>query len=288
MEFSICLLRLPVDCDPASFLSCTGIVAAPREEAPAFEPTAVVPDATFFPVENSPLERHEAIARERLQPLVSLVRMDHVLDSIIGRGVEADDPDNAAAVANSFALEAVLSASLASMRELFVWSPSRFSLIGLAHGPGGQRTTTINRDNGLRLGLHFDSWDMLPMPERASSRYRMAVNVGTSERAFLFVAKSGLEILLQAGTSDVRVRNATSLFRISCAEAPRMRVYRLRVPPGWAYVAPTDNLPHDGSTVGASRIDFSLHALADFRPIKRLFDTSMFFDLSDQAAPEPK
>jgi hypothetical protein len=153
------------------------------------------------------------------------------------------------------------------------------ALGGHAHGAPEQRTTTVNRANGHRLGLHFDSWDMLPLPARGGSRYRMSVNIGTSDRYFLFVAMTAVEALQLAGQSSVGPQNATTVFRAALRARPQAPVFRLRVPAGWAYVAPTDNLPHDGSTIGAPGFDFSLHALADFRPLKHFFDTSTFLDL---------
>jgi hypothetical protein len=279
VEPTICLLRLPADCNPADYLSRAAIVAAPLDDVPPYEPWAVVPAADVQPLDATLLERAEAIVLERCLPLVSLMRLTDAVSPIIGRGMEAHDEASAMTAAALFPLEAGLAAIKTAMRKSFVWSASRFSLIGLAHGAPHQRTTTINRANGHRLGLHFDSWDMLPLPARSASRYRVSVNVGTSDRTFLFVAMTAIEALQIAEQSGVTPQNATTIFRTALRLRPQTQVFRLRVPPGWAYVAPTDNLAHDGSTLGATSFDFSLHALADFRPLKHVFDTSTFFDL---------
>lgn len=276
---------MPIDCDPNDYVSYSTLVPAATDEVPPYEVAALVPEAAYKAFWPRPLERAEAILAERVRPMVSLVRMDHALAPIIGSGLSVCDVEAASTLAATFPIDAVLAASLNALRPLFVWSASTFSLIGLATGPAGKRTTTVNPKNGLRLGLHFDSWDMMPLHERGASRYRISVNVGSEDRAFLFVAVSGVEVIDAVNVAEVNSMNATTLFRRFAAGLPMMQVIRLRVPPGWAYVAPTDNLPHDGSTIGASRVDFSLHALADFRPIKRFFGTSTFFDLRHQDAP---
>jgi hypothetical protein len=279
VELPICLLRLPADCSPADYLSRAGIVAAPLDGVPPYEPLAVVPADDVRPLDAMPLERAEAIALERLLPTVSLMCLTEAVSPIIGRGVEAHDETSAMATAAAFPLEAVLAAIKTEMRRTFVWSAARFSLIGLAHGAPNQLTTTVNPANGHRLGLHLDSWDMLPLPVRGGSRYRVSVNVGTSDRYFLFVPMTAIEALQISAQSSATMQNATTIFRTALRIQPQTQVFRLRVPPGWAYVAPTDNLPHDGSTLGATSFDFSLHALADFRPLKHFFDTSIIFDL---------
>ena len=273
------LLRLPADCHFAGYVSRASIVAAPMNDVPPYEPLAVVPADDVQRFGAMALERAEATALERLLPTVSLLSMVDVVRSIVGRGVEASDAASATTSAAAFPLDQVTAAVMTAMRTTFVWSASLFSMIGLAHGSPDQRTTTINPANGHRLGLHFDSWDMRPLPERGGCRYRVSVNVGTSDRYFLFVAMTALEALQIAEPSDGAPQNATTIFRAALRARPQTPVFRLRVPPGWAYVAPTDNLPHDGSTIGATGFDFSLHALADFRPLKHFFDASTFFDL---------
>jgi hypothetical protein len=45
---------------------------------------------------------------------------------------------------------------------------------------------------------------------------------------------------------------------------PTYPVLRLRVKPGEAYIAPTDNLIHDGSSVGKQFPDITIHNLGYF------------------------
>ena len=45
---------------------------------------------------------------------------------------------------------------------------------------------------------------------------------------------------------------------------PDHAIHRIRLAPGEAYIAPTDNLVHDGYTVGKRGIDVSFNVLGDF------------------------
>ena len=131
--------------------------------------------------------------------------------------------------------------------------------IGHVDNLGGQRTSTVDQQVGTRNGIHLDNFDRLPISERRSSRRRLAVNLGPGHRYVIVATIDICDISAQhriAGeyprTGDVReyVRQGGSL---SCV--------RIRLEPGEGYIAPTELVPHDGSTSGAvlpSRIAFWL------------------------------
>ena len=243
----------------------------------AFDDGAFVPALPFSPLtsnEASRLEASDAKLLDRRISMVSLVSFETALVPLLKHGLLATDADEAAAHCGCFPHDAALAATLAQARMSFVWSPSQFHLIGLNSNQAGLVTTTVNAQRHRRLGIHFDSWDSLPMDMRARSRYRLSVNVGAGDRYFLFMALTAADVL-DALKDEVSVAsNATQLLRLALRKSPQRRVYRLRVPPLWGYVAQTDYLPHDGSTFGAGLYDFSTHMLADFRPLKRYFASS--------------
>ena len=131
--------------------------------------------------------------------------------------------------------------------------------IGHVESPGGCRTTTVDQRFDRRNGIHLDNWDKRSISERMSSRRRLGVNLGPGHR-FLIVATEDIGDIgaryQMAGTcprtEDVRdfVRRGGSL---GCV--------RIRIEPGEGYIAPTELVPHDGSTSGGnlpSRIAFWL------------------------------
>lgn len=133
------------------------------------------------------------------------------------------------------------------------------TFIGHTESPAGYRTTTVDQRFGRRNGIHLDNWDRLPIDERKRSRRRLAVNLGPGHRYLVVTMEDICDISARyqipsayPRTEDVRdfVREGGSL---SCV--------RIRIEPGEGYIAPTELVPHDGSTSGAglpSRIAFWL------------------------------
>jgi hypothetical protein len=270
------VVAVPSGVAPSDHLSSAALTAADCAELDgvAFDDGAFVPELPFTPLgakETSPLDASDGILLDRRSSMVSLLSFETALVPLLQRGLLATDADSAARLCAGFPHDAVLAATTAAARASFVWSPSQFHLIGLNSNRAGLVTTTVNEQRQRRLGIHFDSWDSLPMHMRARCRYRLSVNVGAGDRYFLFMSLSAADVL-DALRGEVSVsNNATQLLRMVLRKLPERRVYRLRVPPLWGYVAQTDYLPHDGSTFGAGLYDFSTHALADFRPLKRYF-----------------
>jgi hypothetical protein len=129
--------------------------------------------------------------------------------------------------------------------------------------------TTVTRDpakGGVFIGLHIDSWDHLPFCERHRSLYRISVNIGCEPRYFLFAPIDVLrmrDLLLEtAGEEAVRGKYIPQLF---LSTFPALPIRRLRIEPGEAYIAPTDLLVHDGSTLCATGPSAHLTVRGRFR-----------------------
>lgn len=270
-------------CDYLSRAALNAAVAA-EHDGIVFDEGAFIPALPFASVGTGDvrsLDASDAVLLDRSTSVVSLVSFEHALVPLLGRGLLATNADEAAALCGCFPHDAVLAATMAAARSNFVWSPSLFQLIGLNSNKPGLLTTTVNERRQRRLGIHFDSWDSLPMHMRFRSRYRLSVNVGAGDRFLLFMALTASDVLdvLKADASEAA--NATDLLRIVLQRLPEPVVYRLRVPPMWGYVAQSDYLPHDASTFGAGLYDFSTHALADFRLKKNYFQQASFVHINE-------
>jgi hypothetical protein len=114
----------------------------------------------------------------------------------------------------------------------------------------GQLTTTQRRPSGKRIGLHVDNWDQMPMRTRAGSRRRLTVNLGPGSRALLFASPSACQICRSLGRPDEHLPHTDDV-RAFVANGGRLRCYSVVLEPGQAYVAPTELLAHDGSTLDA-------------------------------------
>ncbi len=259
----------------ADYLSSTTLSSAivTEHDGISYDEGAFIPALPFSPVgarDVAAVTQSDDLLLDRRTSVVSLLSFETALVPLLGRGLLAHNADQAAALCGSFPHDDVLAAATASARSHFVWSPSQFHLIGLNSNRPGLLTTTVNERRHKRLGIHFDSWDSLPMNMRSRSRYRLSVNVGAGDRYFLFMTFTATDVLDVLRGEVNAANNATELLRLALRRQPHC-AYRLRVPPMWGYVAQTDFLPHDGSTFGAGLFDFSTHMLADFRPLKRYF-----------------
>ncbi|BDH15360.1 hypothetical protein HOK021_65390 [Streptomyces hygroscopicus] len=123
-------------------------------------------------------------------------------------------------------------------------------LLGCTASTGGTATTTQDSTNGLRIGLHVDNFDRLPYNRRHESRRRLCLNLGPGSR-YLLVADRDIQRICRAlGADAQRHYPHTEDIRRYLADSHPLRCLRIRFGPGEGYIAPTELLPHDGSTSG--------------------------------------
>lgn len=132
--------------------------------------------------------------------------------------------------------------------------PAKDPPIWLGYTWNEEGLLTLSRDDrrGKFNGLHVDSWDREPVVQRAGSRNRISFNIGVGTRYFLFVPISLVKIVnwLSAYYPEEgggRIQ-ASTLGQSFLRKNPATPVIRLAVHPGEAYIAPTENIIHDGST----------------------------------------
>jgi hypothetical protein len=113
----------------------------------------------------------------------------------------------------------------------------------------GLVTMTRAVDQDARIGLHFDRWDGLAIDDLASASNRVSINLGPSDRYFVFLNQtaSGLASLLEGANLQAArdVRDIGAAFMLAFPTYP---IVRLRLRPGEAYIAPTENILHDGTS----------------------------------------
>lgn len=144
---------------------------------------------------------------------------------------------------------------------------SGLKALGVRVGPPGLPTVAADPDRWA--GLHVDDWD--EAAERQSTRNRLCINLGREPRYFVFINRtvSQLDGETQAG-GQLAGQRGTRLGNSFMAAAPRYPVVRLRVDPGEAYIAPTDDLIHDGSSEGKRYPDITYTLLGHFRVAQNL------------------
>ncbi|WP_035841942.1 hypothetical protein [Kitasatospora azatica] len=122
------------------------------------------------------------------------------------------------------------------------------SYLGQAASSANALTTTENYTDGRRIGLHVDNWDKLSYTTKHQGRRRLCVNLGPGTR-YLLVGATDIQSICRAMHQNPEQRYPhTDDLRAYVAARQPLLIYRLRLAPGEGYLAPTELLPHDGST----------------------------------------
>ena len=133
--------------------------------------------------------------------------------------------------------------------------------------------TTTPRDSSELLGLHIDTvYVGVPLQQRKYSPRRICINLGLNDRCLLFLtlgvdqiqqilADNGIDYIEPTGQSTYDFRRAFM------ANFPHTPVIKVRIRPGEAYLAPTENMIHDGCTVGQRSFDVQFSVCGHFRPM---------------------
>lgn len=135
----------------------------------------------------------------------------------------------------------------------------------------GSNLLTVTKDHRLNrfIGLHVDSWDREPVDERKSSRNRISFNFGRERRYFLFLPftlQKILTVLRQLDRTIDRRSEPSEIGRIFLTLFPHTPVVRCSLEPGEGYIAPTENIVHDGSSLGTSSMDHQFTLRGHFSP----------------------
>jgi len=120
--------------------------------------------------------------------------------------------------------------------------------LSIFHNDPGKPTVSFDPDTGLHVGMHMDSFDRMPDHLRNRASNRFSINLGTEDRDFLFVQWEAVGLLGALAqvheTEPVAARLATRYL----TQFPATPIWRIRLKPGEAYLAPTENIIHDGSS----------------------------------------
>jgi hypothetical protein len=104
--------------------------------------------------------------------------------------------------------------------------------------------------------------------QRSLSKNRVCINIGTEDRFFLFV-NLPLHAVFKFAEGSTYSASPKSLAIDVCKmfmlKFPLYPVVKLKVSPGEAYLAPTENIIHDGCTVGQKIFDLHFTFLGRFR-----------------------
>ena len=123
-------------------------------------------------------------------------------------------------------------------------------------------SVTVDRESGMRLGLHLDTWDGLALSSRWKSRNRIVVNRGPGDR-YLYVVPVPIEEMAESVESAERLHPCEVADRYIRSNAP-IRCLRLLQRAGVGYVCCTERLVHDACVSPGGSAAESRHYLGHF------------------------
>ena len=133
--------------------------------------------------------------------------------------------------------------------------------------PGNRETTTINLSNGLFTGLHIDYWDKLELSAIEDARNRISFNLGRSSRYLLFInltVRTLIQLIEDKKQIDYENYNQNNVVFDFLSLYPDYPVLKLEIKPFEGYIAPTENMIHDGSTLNIPTKDIQVFSQGYF------------------------
>jgi len=213
----------------------------------------------------SPDEGRQLSADEAAPQVWILKVPDALLEPLLANGVQGITKQSEA---DLFIRQPHLSDSLANILEFgksLAVTPTGLKLQGMGVRPPGLITTTVDKERSVRIGLHMDSWDRLHPRETRRARNRLNINLGSGNR-YLLLVDMPVDTIFSNGRegSDKAIRGSSGLARDFLERNPQHPVLKLCIRPFEAYIAPTELLPHDSSTLDKREADVSLTMLGHF------------------------
>jgi hypothetical protein len=138
--------------------------------------------------------------------------------------------------------------------------------------------TTTPRKYPELLGLHIDTaYKQVPFNERKYAPGRISINLGLCDRFLLFINICTEQMHQMLAEQNIAyhddIPSSTHEFRKAFMSVfSDYSVVKVRVRPGEGYIAPTENMIHDGSTVGQTCFDVQFSACGHFRPLSSSID----------------
>ena len=103
--------------------------------------------------------------------------------------------------------------------------------------------------------MHIDSWDKQPIEERQYSRNRICINLGKEDRYLYFI---NLPIFSIYKSLPIKLTNINKVVNLFLSENQNYPVIKVKIKPMNGYIAPTENIIHDGSTFNTNNKDITL------------------------------
>ena len=158
-----------------------------------YDPDAIIPRTPWRPP--SPAERNRLTRGAPLSPPARYVRVVRIPPSILTPfeplAASAETPSRVQQLVGRYEIQAGLRLAAAFVEQRFGIRPISTAGVlagGIRANSPGLETVTVNSRTGRLLGLHLDSWSGTTLNTRDRAPLRIAINIGSETRYFLFAA----------------------------------------------------------------------------------------------------
>lgn len=129
---------------------------------------------------------------------------------------------------------------------------------------GGEQTINykIFEQSKLFTGLHIDISEINHFGEFYKSKQRLCINLG-EPRFIIFTPITIDEVYKEV--HKITNLNYDNFMNIYYEHFQHLPIYRIKIPFGFYYISPTDNVVHDGSNINHNGFDITLHYLGNFK-----------------------
>jgi hypothetical protein len=236
----------------------------------SFVPKQIWRDLT--PNENLKLVSNiDTIERWNLGKYIGVIEIPERLIAPIRSGIESKDISSKNGVLLTASDQEAV-ADISTYLRLDLLIDDEITMLGVQRHPPGLITSTIDAIHYLpqlpRVGLHLDSWQKYPLRRRHLSSNRLCINIGLETRYFLFIDLSLMKMAQMLGITSAieisRYYRGVEIPDLFMSAFPNYPVIKLALPPNFAYIAPTENIIHDASSLDKQKLDFSLTYIGKF------------------------
>lgn len=153
-----------------------------------------------------------------------------------------------------------LNSELNDFFEPYLTSIKHKKVFGIFWLPTNIRTVGRQESTKKHMGLHLDSGTTLPIQEYHHAPNRVCINIGKSTRYLLMINKTAKQLLTMIGEKmeTTSIKNQEDIMKAFFKYYPDYPVIKIALSPFEAYIAPTDNVIHDGTTVGMTSPDITI------------------------------
>jgi hypothetical protein len=234
---------------------------------PAYSYGSIIPNDTFTKIDNLAFDFLMSSKFDNSKTnknFIGILNLNKIVKSFFNIGIHSCNNINQINdISKSNLFKMVFEKFTGDLNEFFEMD-GEIQYLGINFKSPNLKTSTVDRNLNLRIGLHLDSWDRKKLNDRENSRNRICINLGKEVRHFIFLNKKIIELIDDLEIDNFDLRGGSELGRLYLRKYPNQQITKLNIYPGEAYIAPTENIIHDATTLNKAFPDITLSIIGNF------------------------